>query len=124
MHLHYSPFQFATAVEVATNDVNVGKVLKTLKSLTKKDTAKTKNMGSTMTVEEAARIPGTPNAFISPNNVGVMKDLSMPMAPTGKAEVRAPKAYDHSYRQRGRVGYGDRKMPDIEERVIKAGGYM
>jgi len=109
MHLHYSPFQFATAEEVATNDVSASKVVKTLNKLTAKDTSKTHNMGSTMTCEQAAAIPGTPNAFISPNAPGVMADIKMPMAPTGVAgPVSMAKPYDHSYRTRGRVGYGDR----------------
>ena len=85
MHLHYSPFQWATDVEVVDSDVSVGKVLKTLKALTKKDTSKTHDMGSTMPCSAAAAIPGTPTAFISPNLPGVMKDLKMPMAPVGVA---------------------------------------
>jgi hypothetical protein len=109
MHLHYSPFQFATVEEVSTDDVNVGKVLKTLKTLTKKDTRKTHDMGSTMPCAEAERIPGTPTAFISPNLPGTMKDLHMPMAPVVKAAAPArADHYDHSYRQRARAGYGDR----------------
>jgi len=109
MHLHYSPFQFATGVEVATNDVSAMKVVKTLKKLTKKDTSKTHDMGSTMSCADADKIPGTPTAFISPNSVGAMKDLCMPMAPTGvRAAPVMAHHYDDSYRKRGRIGYGDR----------------
>jgi hypothetical protein len=110
MHLHYSPFQFATAVEVSEGDVSVYKVAKTLKTLTKKDTSKTHNMGSTMSCSDAAKIPGSPNAFISPNPIGAMKDIKMPMASTGIAPVpKGAQHYDQSYRNRSRVGYGDRK---------------
>lgn len=109
MHLHYSPFQFATAEEVSNTDVSVKKVLKTLKKLTKSD--KTKDMHSTMSCSEAAMIPGTPTAFISPNRPGVMKDLGLPMAPVGLAPApKAAAAYDHSHRTRSRQGYGDRAV--------------
>jgi len=110
-HLHYSPFQFATAVEVSEYDVNAKKVVATLKKLTSKD--KTHDLHSTMSCSEAAMIPGSPNAFISPNPVGVMKDIKKPMAPTGVSKGVAPKsapAYDHSYRSRGREHYGDRPV--------------
>jgi len=111
MHLHYSPFQFATDVEVADGDVSVGKVAKVLKTLTAKDTSKTHDMGSTMSCASASMIPGTPNAFISPNPVGTMKDIKMPMAPTGVVKPQVEqRGYDHSYRTRSRVGYGDRSM--------------
>ena len=109
MHLHYSPFQWATDVEVSESDVNVSKVLKTLKTLTKKDTSKTHNMGSTMPCAAAESIPGTPTAFISPNLPGVMKDLKLPMAPVGVIpKPVAADHYDSAHRSRGRVGYGDR----------------
>ena len=109
MHLHYSPFQFATAEEVSNTDVSVKKVVKALKKLTSKD--KTHDMHSTMSCAEAATIPGTPTAFISPNRPGVMKDLKMPMAPVGVAPApKAAAAYDHSHRTRSRQGYGDRAV--------------
>ena len=109
MHLHYSPFQFATDVEASTGDVSAMKVVKTLKALTAKDTSKTHDMGSTMPAEAASRIPGSPNAFISPNPVGTMKDLKAPMSPAlvTRASSHAPH-YDAEYRRRGRLGYGDR----------------
>jgi hypothetical protein len=111
MHLHYSPFQFATAEEVADCDVSATKVVKTLKKLTAKDTSKTHDMKSTMPCASASMIPGTPNAFISPNPVGVMKDIKMPMAPTGVVKPMAEqRGYDHSYRTRGRAEYGDRSL--------------
>lgn len=109
MHLHYSPFQFATEVEVVDSDVSAMKVVKTLKALVKKDTSKTHDMGSTMPCAAAAAIPGTPTAFISPNLPGVMKDIKMPMAAVGVApKPMAAEHYDHGHRSRGRVGYGDR----------------
>jgi len=108
-HLHYSPFQFATDVQVSNTEVSAKKVVKTLKKLTSKD--KTHDMGSTMSCAEACMVPGSPTAFISPNPVGVMKDLKMPMASVGVCEApKAAPAYDHSYRSRGRQGYGDRAM--------------
>jgi len=108
-HLHYSPFQFATVEQVSNTDVSVKKVLKTLKKLTRHD--KTHDMGSTMSCAEAEMVPGSPTAFISPNPVGVMKDLKMPLAPVGVAPApKAAPAYDHSYRSRGRAGYGDRPV--------------
>jgi hypothetical protein len=109
MHLHYSPFQFATEVEVGNCDVSAKKVVKTLKTLTAKDTSKTHDMGSTMSADAAARIPGSPTAFISPNPISTMKDLKAPMAPAlvRQASSSAPH-YDQEYRSRGRLGYGDR----------------
>jgi len=120
MHLHYSPFQHATAVEVSTGEVDAKKVVKTLKKLTAKDRSKTHDMHSTMSCEAAAMIPGSPNAFISPNAPGIMKDIHMVMSPTDKG--MAPKghsAYDPTYRSRTRLGYGDR-MEKMEERIMKS----
>jgi hypothetical protein len=110
-HLHYSPFQFATGVEVSTYDVSVKKLVKTLKKITSKD--KTHDLGATMSCAAAASIPGSPTAFISPNKIDTMRDIHKPMAPTGVAKGVAPKAspaYDHSYRTRGREHYGDRAV--------------
>ena len=111
MHLHYSPFQFATVEQVSNTEVSAKKIVQTLKKITKKDTAKIKNMDSTMSCAEAAMIPGTPNAFISPNLPGVMKDLGLPMAAVGVAPApKAAAAYDHTHRSRSRQGYGDRAV--------------
>jgi len=76
-HLHYSPFQFANANQVARDDVNVSKVLKTNKKLTKKDAKRAHNMNSTISVADAHEIcyNRTPTGFISPNPVGAMKDI-------------------------------------------------
>jgi hypothetical protein len=122
MHLHYSPFQFATGVEVSTSDVDAGKVVKTIKTLTKKDDSKTRNMNCTMPCAAAESIPGTPTAFISPNPVDSMRDIKMPMAAIG-GRVHAPSspAYDHSYRTRNRAGYGDRGFDNM---LVKAGAAM
>jgi len=123
MHLHYSPFQFATDTQVSNCDVNVYKTVKTLAKLTSGDAKMKKNLDSTMRCSDAEMITGSPNAFISPNPVGVMKDLKKPMAPTGVYTTRAPKeskSYDSAHRMRGRVGYGDRMMK-LDEKVIKSG---
>ena len=71
-HLHYSPFQWANG-----HHVNVSKVLKTNKRLTKKDAKKAHNMNSTISVADAHEIcyNRTPTAFIGPNPVGAMKDI-------------------------------------------------
>ena len=70
-HMHYSPFQFATSVQAAENDVNVKKVISTLK----RKTAKDKITPKLMSREEAHSIPGTPTAFISPNSVDAMRSI-------------------------------------------------
>ena len=69
VHLHYSPFQFATDVQVAEHDVGVKKVASKLKKMTARD----KLTPKLMSCEEARSIPGTPTAFISPNSVDVMR---------------------------------------------------
>jgi hypothetical protein len=121
MHLHYSPFQFATGVEVSDYDVSGKKIVKTLKTITRKDDSKTKNMNSTMSCEEASRIPGTPNAFVSPNLPGTMKDMKLVMAPLGVNYKAAPKGhsgYDHTYRHRERVHYNDRPAYNGDALVV------
>ena len=37
VHLHYSPFQFATEVQASENNVNAKKTVKTLKRMTARD---------------------------------------------------------------------------------------
>jgi hypothetical protein len=69
VHLHYSPFQFATDVQVAEHDVGVKKVASKLKKMTARD----KLTPKLMSCQEARSIPGTPTAFISPNPVDVMR---------------------------------------------------
>jgi len=73
VHLHYSPFQFATDKQVSEDDVSTKKILKTNARLTKKDTTKAKLIPTTMPCSEAHQIIGTPNAFISPNSVDGMR---------------------------------------------------
>ena len=70
VHLHYSPFQFATGVQVSES---VKKILKTNARLTKKDKTKAKLIPTTMPCSEAHDIIGSPNAFISPNSVDGMR---------------------------------------------------
>jgi len=119
MHLHYSPYQHATGVEVVTYDVSTKKVLKTLEGMTKADRMKTRKMDSVMSCEQASRIPGTPTAFISPNSIGAMKDIHMPMAALGKmGKPESAPAYDHTHRGKMRQGYGDR---GVDKMMIKAG---
>ena len=75
VHLHYSPFQWATGVQVAEDDVNVKKVLKRNREMTKKDHAKAKVIPTTMTRDEAHMIIGSPTAFISPNSIDAMRTM-------------------------------------------------
>ena len=75
VHHHYSPFQFATGVQVAEDEVNVKNILKTNARLTSKDKAKAKLIPTTMTCAEAHSIIGTPTAFISPNRPDVMRSV-------------------------------------------------
>ena len=73
MHLHYSPFQFATAEQVAEPKKQVVKEKKYMvKSHNERKTA-TRNLGSTMTCVEAHEVSSLPNAFISPNLPDVMR---------------------------------------------------
>jgi len=69
VHLHYSPFQFATEEQAATHNVGVKKVVAKLNKMTARDKLSPKLMSR----EEALSIPGTPTAFISPNTVDVMR---------------------------------------------------
>jgi hypothetical protein len=69
VHLHYSPFQFATEEQAATHNVGVKKVVAKLNKMTARDKLTPKLMSR----EEALSIPGTPTAFISPNSVDVMR---------------------------------------------------
>ena len=70
VHLHYSPFQFATDEQVANHDVSAKKTVSKLKSMTARDKLPPPKM---MSCEEARSIPGTPTAFIAPNSVDVMR---------------------------------------------------
>lgn len=69
VHMHYSPFQFATSEQVAERDVGVKKAVAKLNKMTARD----KLIPKLMSCEEARSIPGTPTAFISPNPVDVMR---------------------------------------------------
>ena len=70
VHLHYTPFQFATEVQVADHRVGAKKVVAKLKKMTARDKPPAPKL---MSCEEARSIPGTPTAFISPNPVDVMR---------------------------------------------------
>jgi hypothetical protein len=71
VHLHYSPYQFATEGEASENKVSAKKTVKTLKRMTAKD----KLAPKLMSCAEAREIPGSPNAFISPNAPDVMRTV-------------------------------------------------
>jgi hypothetical protein len=73
IHMHYSPYQFATEVQASEHDVGVKKMLKKLGKMTKKDAAKAKIIPTTMSCKDAHMITGTPNAFISPNPPDAMR---------------------------------------------------
>ena len=70
VHLHYSPFQFATDVQVSERQVGVKKVVAKLTKMTARDKLPPPKL---MSCDEAKSIPGTPTAFISPNSVDVMR---------------------------------------------------
>jgi hypothetical protein len=72
VHLHYSPFQFATEEQAATHDVSAKRVVSKLNKLTARDKLPPPKM---MSCEEARSIPGTPTAFIAPNGVDVMRTM-------------------------------------------------
>ena len=73
VHIHYSPFQFATNKEVEAGDLMPGKkVAKVLKRLTARDKLP---KAALMSCEEAKTIPGTPQAFISGNSVDAMRTI-------------------------------------------------
>jgi len=73
MHLHYSPYQFATSEQVAEPKKQVVKEKKYLmKSYTERKTM-TRNLGATMSCAEAHEVSSLPNAFISPNLPDVMR---------------------------------------------------
>ena len=71
VHMHYSPFQFATSEQASTHEVNAKKTIKTLKRMTARD----KLVPKLMSCYEAKEIPGSPNAFISPNAPDVMRTI-------------------------------------------------
>jgi hypothetical protein len=71
--LHYSPYQWATAVQVSEDEVSVRKTLKTMKKITAPDARKAKIIPTTMTRAQAHEITGTPTAFISPNSIDGMR---------------------------------------------------
>jgi len=75
IHHHYSPYQWATAVQASEHEVNAKKTIKTLSKITKKDAMKARMIPTTMSREEAHMIPGTPTAFISPNGVDQMRTI-------------------------------------------------
>lgn len=76
VHLHYSAFQFATPEQLAVSAANKKQVVKEKMYMVKAHTerkAATRDLGSTMTCEEAHQASSMPNAFISPNKPDVMR---------------------------------------------------
>ena len=71
VHTHYSPFQFATEVQVSEHKVSVKAITAPTKRLTRKD----KIAPVLLSRAEAHSIVGSPNAFISPNSVDVMRTV-------------------------------------------------
>jgi len=71
VHMHYSPFQFATEVQAAENKVSVKAVMAPAKKLIRK----TAPLPALMSRADAHSITGSPNAFISPNTVDVMRTV-------------------------------------------------
>jgi hypothetical protein len=69
VHLHYSPYQFATDVQAAEQKVDGMKMAKKLNKMVAKD----KLMPKLMSRDEAKGIPGSPNAFIAPNPIDEMR---------------------------------------------------
>jgi len=73
VHMHYSPFQFATNQGVEGNDLQSGKKVR---AVTKRLTARDKlPKPALLSCEEAKSIPGTPTAFIAPNSIDVMRTI-------------------------------------------------
>lgn len=73
VHLHYSPFQFGTAEQVAEPKKQVVKEKKYLvKAQTDRKSA-TRNLKSTMSCVEAHEASSMPNAYIAPNGPDVMR---------------------------------------------------
>ena len=73
MHLHYSPFQFATGEQLAEPKKQVVKEKKYMVKTSSDRKTATRNLGCTMTCMEAHEASSMPNAFISPNLPDVMR---------------------------------------------------
>lgn len=71
MHLHYSPFQFATDEQASD-----GHVVPVKKQIAKAKAREQKiSAPKLMSCMEARSITGSPNAFISPNDVDTMRTI-------------------------------------------------
>ena len=73
VHMHYSPYQFATAEQMAEPKKQVVAERKEWKKMTEEQNRKTRNLGSTMPVSVAHVVSSRPQAFISPNPPDVMR---------------------------------------------------
>ena len=73
VHMHYSPYQFATSEQLAEPKKQVVKEKKYLVKSVAERKAATRNLSCTMTCAEAHEISSLPNAFISPNSPDVMR---------------------------------------------------
>ena len=72
-HLHFSPFQFASAEQVAESPMQVRAERKHVAKSNAEMKRKTQDMGCTMPVAEAHVVSSSPNAFVSPNGPDVMR---------------------------------------------------
>ena len=74
-HMHYSPFQFATAEQTILPKKEVVKQKKLMVDLKAERKAKTHDLGCTISITAAHSLTNLPNAFISPNGLSEMKDI-------------------------------------------------
>ena len=72
-HLHFSPFQFATAQQLAVPQKQVVKERKYLAHCNSERKMATRDLGCCMSVAHAHEVSSLPNAFISPNLPDVMR---------------------------------------------------
>ena len=72
---HYSPYQFATAQQLAEPHKKCVADKKLYEEMCLKRKRDTRNLGSTLPIEVAHYITSRPNAFISPNNPDVMRQV-------------------------------------------------
>ena len=77
VHLHYSPYQWATSLQASEGEVSVKRILAVNKKLLKKDASRAHQLKSTISRAEAHEIcyNTSPTAFISPNSVGAMREI-------------------------------------------------
>lgn len=72
-HLHFSPFQFATAEQMAEPPKQVKAERLLMKKSREESERKTRDMGSTIPCSMAHLVSSLPNAFVSPNSPDSMR---------------------------------------------------